>query len=383
VTATGQPFTAGRLPSRVLMTTDAVGGVWDYALELCAGLGACGVEVVLAVMGPAPRDEQIRAAGALGNVELAIGRYALEWQTDPWSDVEAAGRWLLELARDRRIELVHANGYAAGALPFGRPKIVVGHSCVLSWWRAVRGEDAPHDWDRYRQVVGEGLRRASAIVAPSRFMASELRGFYGAELAIEVIPNGRSPGRYRVADKQPIVLSAGRVWDEAKNVAALGRIARRLPWRVAIAGASTPAGESTAEAPGWAIDVDWLGRLSAEALAGCYAEASIYALPARYEPFGLTVLEAALSGCALVLGDVPSLRELWGGVAAFVPPNDDDAIADSIEALIRDVDRRHRMARDARRRAEAYSAEAMVSAYLALYRNTAAAPNLQEALCAS
>ncbi len=32
-------------------------------------------------------------------------------------------------------------------------------------------------------------------------------------------------------------------------------------------------------------------------------------LPARYEPFGLSVLEAALSGCALVLGDIPSLRE--------------------------------------------------------------------------
>ena len=30
--------------------------------------------------------------------------------------------------------------------------------------------------------------------------------------------------------------------------------------------------------------------------------ASVYVLPAKYEPFGLSVLEAALSGCALVLG---------------------------------------------------------------------------------
>ena len=43
------------------------------------------------------------------------------------------------------------------------------------------------------------------------------------------------------------------------------------------------------------------------------ARASIYALPARYEPFGLSILEAALSGAALVLGDIPSLREVWGG----------------------------------------------------------------------
>ncbi len=39
-----------------------------------------------------------------------------------------------------------------------------------------------------------------------------------------------------------------------------------------------------------------------------------------YEPFGLSVLEAALSGCALVLGDIPSLRENWDGAADFAEP---------------------------------------------------------------
>ena len=54
-----------------------------------------------------------------------------------------------------------------------------------------------------------------------------------------------------------------------------------------------------------------LGSLSPRALAAWLARAAIYCLPARYEPFGLSVLEAALSGCALVLGDIPSLREIW------------------------------------------------------------------------
>ena len=58
------------------------------------------------------------------------------------------------------------------------------------------------------------------------------------------------------------------------------------------------------------------------ALARKMAEASIYALPARYEPFGLSALEAALSGCALVLGDIPSLREIWGPAAIYVPADD-------------------------------------------------------------
>ena len=39
---------------------------------------------------------------------------------------------------------------------------------------------------------------------------------------------------------------------------------------------------------------------------------------ALYEPFGLAVLEAAQAGCALVLSDIPTFRELWDGAALFV-----------------------------------------------------------------
>jgi hypothetical protein len=55
-----------------------------------------------------------------------------------------------------------------------------------------------------------------------------------------------------------------------------------------------------------------LGPLEASELAGWMHRAAIYALPARYEPFGLSALEAAQAGCALVLGDLSSLREVWG-----------------------------------------------------------------------
>ena len=52
--------------------------------------------------------------------------------------------------------------------------------------------------------------------------------------------------------------------------------------------------------------------LSGEDIRPWFARAGIYALPAVYEPFGLSVLEAALSGCALVLGDIPSLARNLG-----------------------------------------------------------------------
>ena len=43
---------------RVLMTTDAVGGVWSYCLSLAAALQGYDVQIALATMGPAPTTAQ-------------------------------------------------------------------------------------------------------------------------------------------------------------------------------------------------------------------------------------------------------------------------------------------------------------------------------------
>jgi glycosyltransferase involved in cell wall biosynthesis len=97
------------------------------------------------------------------------------------------------------------------------------------------------------------------------------------------------------------------------------------------------------------------------------SRAAIYALPARYEPFGLSVLEAALRGCALALGDIDSLRENWDGAAAFVDPADPDALAAAINGLIADPARRIRQANLARERSLALTPGRMGEAYYSLY----------------
>jgi glycogen synthase len=102
-------------------------------------------------------------------------------------------------------------------------------------------------------------------------------------------------------------------------------------------------------------------------MAELYARAPIFAAPARYEPFGLSVLEAALSGCALVLGDIPSLRELWDDAAVFVPPDDVAALSACLHDLVRHPEMRHEMGVEAQARAAAYRYEDMVDAYLRVY----------------
>ncbi len=339
---------------RVLMTTDTVGGVWDYAVQLARSLAPHGVTVTLAALGRASPGQRAQAAG----VALVESEFKLEWMDDPWTDVAASGTWLLELEREHRPDVVHLNGYAHGRLPFRAPTVVVGHSCVGSWWQAVHGEPAPPG--RYHDEVTAGLHAATAVVAPTRAMLAELVRLYGQTRDATVIYNGRSADDFRPADKRPFVLSAGRLWDGAKNLATLQRAAVGLPWPVRVAG-DGGAGDG----------VELLGKLSPAGMAAQFAAASIYCLPARYEPFGLSVLEAALSGCALVLGDIPSLRELWDGAAAFVDPTDADAMRAALAGLIADPVERADLASRARQRAARYGVAPMSTAYFALYHRLA------------
>jgi glycosyltransferase involved in cell wall biosynthesis len=113
---------------------------------------------------------------------------------------------------------------------------------------------------------------------------------------------------------------------------------------------------------------EWLGDLAPDRLYTAMAEAAVFAHPARYEPFGLAVLEAARAGCALVLGRIESLCELWHDAALFVPPGDDEALANAIRSLIASSDLRRQLAAAARARARRYTAGRMARRYIEWYR---------------
>ena len=385
-------MTGGRL--RVLLTADTVGGVWHYALQLCRRLaGDHGMRIELATMGAPLRPDQRRDAAALRGVRLHESSFRLEWMDEPWDEVARAGEWLLSLERQLAPDVVHLNQFAFGALPFSAPTLLVAHSCVVSWWQAVHGADPPEpQWRRYRETVRRGLAGATRVAAPTRAMLSSLARHHGYHAEGVVLPNGRDPALFPPGRKTALIMSAGRLWDEAKNLRALEQIAGQLPWPVEVAGAlrhpggGAPASAALRDASAGPQrgpqELRLLGELPVERLAARLATASIYAHPARYEPFGLAPLEAALAGCALVLGDLPRLREIWGDAAVYAPPDDHRALRDALLGLIDDRSRREAMARRARLVGLAHGAEAMAAGYVAAYR-LLAGMKLEEMPCAS
>jgi glycosyltransferase involved in cell wall biosynthesis len=354
---------------RVLLTTDAVGGVWTYSLDLARELGRNGIETVMAVVGPPPGDAARDAALGVPGLELVTTGLPLDWTAETPEEVLEAGVRLGHLARQQQCALVQLHTPAlAAARSFDVPVIAVHHSCLATWWQAVKPaeEEMPEEFRWRSAMVARGIAAVSQLVAPTTAHAHAIAGAYALSSPPLVIRNGRAPAPppADVADEPPpFIFSSGRLWDEGKNFASLDRAAALLDTTVAAAGSATGPGGETINLPALRL----LGSLSEDKMRQWMPLARAYVSVARYEPFGLGVLEAAQAGCALVLSDIPSFRELWAGAALFVPAEDEQAIARTLAQVVSDEGLRSRLSRRAHYRAVLYSSEMMGREMMRLY----------------
>jgi glycosyltransferase involved in cell wall biosynthesis len=350
---------------RLLLVTDAVGGVWVYSLELARALRPLGVETVLAVMGPSPDETRRAQASGLKLVETGL---PLDWMDTSPGEVNQASDAIAEIAARESADVVQTCSAALLAhSSFGRPCVAVQHSCVASWWASVKGTPLPPEFEWRRELVELGLNRAACVVAPSAAFAAETARIYDLASAVLSVHNGRSPIAPSLVAQVDFVLIAGRLWDQGKNVATLDSAAALLKVRFEAAGA--------VQGPNGARigfeHLRLLGEVSPARLAGLRAARPIFASAAVYEPFGLSALEAAQAGCALVLSDIPTHRELWSDCAIFVPAGGETAFADAIQRLLDNRDEREELGRGACARAALYTADSMARAMAEIYARVA------------
>jgi glycosyltransferase involved in cell wall biosynthesis len=345
---------------RVLITLDAVGGVWRYAIDVARGLESHGVDCLLVGFGPEP-DAAQRAE--CRRSELIWTHEPLDWTVSEGAALDGGTDALASLAQDWNADILHLNlpSQAAG-LPDQCPVVVASHSCVPTWWHAVQGADLPTALAWQTQRNQAGFERADAVVVPSNSHAAALQAVYGQLPRLHVIYNATT---VEPADepKDPVVLSVGRWWDAGKNGAALDEAAETMQWPVILAGPlDGPSGQHAtfrnAQMPGALPHQDVLALMRRSA---------IFAAPSRYEPFGLAVVEAAISGAALVLADIPTFRELWSDAALFVSPDDSGDWSRAMTALAEDTVLRGRLSAQACARARQFTLSRQSAGLYALY----------------
>jgi glycosyltransferase involved in cell wall biosynthesis len=350
-------------PIKILMTTDIIGGVWTYSIGLASEFAAMGMEVHLVTMGPPPRAEK-RAMLRDSRVRVIESPLALEWQDAGGDDLQNARRFLEDIEDVIQPDIIHLNSFREATFDWLAPVVVVAHSCVNSWGLACDDTEwlSEPKWRHYTRAVAAGLERAQAWVAPSQAFHDIVCDLYRPSSPGLVIWNGMPPAIPTVGSKRRFILAAGRVWDAAKNVSALARASKGLDWPVFVAG---PGSDSHGGDSG---ELTLIGNLSHTSLRARMQRAAIFASPARYEPFGLSVLEAASAGCALVLSDIPTFRELWSAAALFVDPGSERALHLALADLCADDRERARLQLAARQRSERYSLARTADAYHALYQ---------------
>lgn len=353
-----------KTPRHILMTLDAVGGVWRYSLDLCAALGRHGIHFLLVGMGPEPSQSQWEEVRALRNADLVWLDIPLDWQAENAAQLDSLPDWLGELARRWQVDLMHLNLPAqAVGLQVDCPVIVASHSCLTTWWQAVRNGPLPEAWHWNRDYNARGLQAADAVITPSRSHAAALNLAYGALKApIRSVPNGTAKPGQRFGKAQ-LVLAAGRWWDEGKNGAVIDAAAECVEWPLFMAGPlAGPAGQEIRLRHACP-----LGERRPDDMRRLMGRASIFVSASLFEPFGLAVLEAAAAESALVLAGIPTFREFWDGAAVFVDPRDSRAFAAAINGLIGDRHACALLAAAARQRAGAYTLDIQAETMRGLY----------------
>lgn len=360
----------------ILVTTDTITGVWTYTRELVTSLVSNGVRVSLVSFGEIPLPEQVAWMDHLHGLDYRPTAFRLEWMQEAEEDFLDSCHYLESLIRELRPDILHSNQYCYGALEADIPRVVVAHGDLVSWWLTVHGhQPPPAAWlERYRTIVCSGLAAADAVVAPSTWMGETLRACYIQPRHQRVIHNGRNPIFFNpYVSKEDTVLAVGRWWDAGKQVSLLTQHPHEMP--VCIVGSEAPGSLSRAPIRAdvkLAIDkvsVSFKGPQTEAQLRTLYSRASIYAATSRYEPFGMSSLEAALSRCAIVANDIPTFREIWDDAAIYFERNNAASLAENIRMLSEDRELCRAYGNLAYQRArERFTAKRMLDEYLQLYR---------------
>ena len=355
---------------RILMTTDTVGGVWTFTKELSNGLLKNGCAVALVSLGRKTSPSQQAWADAQSSRWGARFRYEemespLEWMADNGQAFSGVAAALQRIVKEFDAELLLSSQYCFGALECDMPRAVVAHSDVLSWAGACRPDGLERSkWlDTYCELVEKGLHRADVVVAPTNWMMDALAKNFKLPHERRVIANGRTlrSSNGDVTRKMQAV-TAGRIWDEAKGLKMLKSVDSPVPLLIA--------GEEQYQSASLTMDdagVRLVGALDETELLRLFAESQIYVCTSRYEPFGLAPLEAALCGCAVLVNDIPSLREVWKDAALYFSG------PESLSSWMWRLSDHPRLLKEAQEiaksRARELTAERMTEGYLNLFRS--------------
>lgn len=291
-------------------------------------------------------------------------------------DPEAALHWGLSTPSAR---LIHAHNYEV-ALPALIAKAVTGAPLVVTLHLP-----AP---EPYRALERQLLEAADAVIAVSRSLAQQYLEYHWQIPTPVVIPNGvdtrfyrPDPHAHREAGR---LLFAGRLSPQKGCDLAIRALRELLPTfpeltlHIAGAGAWEQAYRNLARRLGCGDRVHWLGWLDPVQLRQEYRRCGLFLMPSRFEPFGLSALEAMACGAPVVAAATGGLPEFITDQenGFLVSPANPAALAEAVRALLVNPTNAARLGASAAARADDFTWERAAQVTLRVYRSLQQPPTL-------
>lgn len=231
------------------------------------------------------------------------------------------------------------------------------------------------------------LHRATCLMAVSRAVACRMRSLLHDDRPVWVVPNAvpdpgregdRSNGFHGPSAGKALVVCLSRLSDE-KGVQYIPEVASRVlrdapgtRFLVAGDGPLRRSLEQRCDEMRLGDSVRFLGDLAHDRALDLLRRADVMFLPSRREGMPVTAIEAMALARAMVVTSVGGTPELvQDGISALlVPPDDTDAMAQSLLRVIADAALRQRLGHQARLAYERgpYRPHAVVDLTLAVYR---------------
>jgi glycosyltransferase involved in cell wall biosynthesis len=285
-----------------------------------------------------------------------------------------------------RPDLIHIPHYVVPSLAPG-PLVATVHDVIQLFYPPRARHQLASLY--LRTVLRSTLRRARRVITTSRTSRHDLVNLFRADRdRIDVVPNGAEDAlatrpeaaeldevksRFDLHPPLTLVVSNDKPHKNLDVVLRAFHLARRdrgLPGQLVMVGGVGPDHqlERRAERLGLRDFVRCLGRVSHPQLRALYHLSAVLLHVARYEGFGLPVLEAMRAGLPVVTSNLGAMREIGEGAARLVNPLDVAEIAEALERVVVDDPLRRRMVEAGTRRAESLSWERTVEGTLETYR---------------
>lgn len=349
------------------------------------GSRRCGADVALAAAPGGRLEDQVRQAG-MGF--FPIRNFVSE--LSPFKDLHALSQLLRLLAREK-FDIVHTHNSKAGFLgrmAARRNRIPIVIHTIHGF--AFHEEES---WLRRRMFVN--LERLAAhwcdqMIAISQPMMlwAQQEGIAAAEKLVKIysgipverfrsrLPSRKLQTRFGLEPDDVVIGVVSKLWEGKGHTILLEAVAhlvrQGLPVKLLVVGEGHLEDKLKAKVRELKIEERVIFTGFLEDVSEVTAILDISALPSFYEGMGRVVLEAMAAGKPVVASNVGGLTELVENEVTgyLIPPGDVGALADRLERLANDPDKRKEMGdRGSRRVRREHSAEKMVEMIHQVYRD--------------